>query len=317
MRVLPFSPRLAVAALAFCVCAWAPATAGAGPSTSTGSALRIATFNVQNYLCMNRRLDGRFLPSYPKPESEKAAVRSVIHAVAPDILCLQEVGPRPFLDELQQDLAREGLDYPHAALLSGADPLRHVAVLSRVAWSGVVEHNDLPFAYLDREEQVKRGLLEIQFTGPSGSWRLFVVHLKSGLTEEAADRGAQKRRAAEARVVRDRIIQQTAGEAHPRFLLVGDVNDAPNSRTLVGLTRRGDRVIAHVVPVTDSRDERWTHRHAASDRYERLDYVLASPALAPAILGGRGTIYDGPGALGGSDHRLLWIDVDPAGVGLP
>lgn len=291
-------------------CAMAWVVAIASTATTVADEVRVATFNVQNYLCMDRRLDGRFAPGYPKPEAEKAAIRAVLHAVNADVVCLQEIGTQPFLDELQQDLAREGLDYPHAAHLPAADPMRHVAVLSRLPFRAVVRHDDIAFPYFEREEPVKRGLLEVQFASPAGLWRVFVVHLKSPLTEEAADPGAEKRRAAEARALRDRVIRET-GDGESLFVIAGDLNAAPNSRTLAGFTRRGERTIAIPLRAGDSRGETWTHRHLASERYERVDYILVSPALARGrVRGDRATIHDGEGALAGSDHRLVWVDLD-------
>ena len=53
--------------------AFAQATASRAQE-STGI-VRVATFNVLNYLEMDRRIEGRFRPAYPKPESEKVKVR--------------------------------------------------------------------------------------------------------------------------------------------------------------------------------------------------------------------------------------------------
>jgi len=293
-------------------CALVYVVAIAWATAAVAGEVRVATFNVQNYLCMDRRLEGRFAPGYPKPEVEKAAIRVVLHTVDADVVCLQEIGTQPFLDELQQDLAREGLDYPHAAHLPAADPMRHVAVLSRLPFRAVVRHDDIAFAYLEREEQMKRGVLEVQFESPAGLWRVFVVHLKSPLTEEAADPAAEKRRGAEARALRDCVIRQT-GDGESLFVIAGDLNAAPNSRTLAGLTRRGERTIAIPLRAQDARGETWTHRHLASERYERIDYILVSPALArDRVRGDRATIHDGEGTLAGSDHRLVWVDLDLA-----
>lgn len=271
--------------------------------------VRIATFNIRNYLCMNRQVDGRFAPGHPKPEAEKSAVRAVLREVDADVVCLQEIGPPPFLSELQQDLAREGLNYPHAAHLEAADPLRHVAVLSRLPFREVMRHADVRFEYLEREERVKRGALEVRFDSAGGPWRVFVLHLKSPLTEAAEDPGSEKRRTAEARAVRDLILRETENSS-ARYLIVGDLNASPDSRALAALTRRGEHVVALPLAAFDSRGETWTHRQLSSDRYERLDYLLVSPELQPCVLGGRAVIHDGASALGGSDHRLVWLDLD-------
>jgi endonuclease/exonuclease/phosphatase family metal-dependent hydrolase len=284
-------------------------------STVSGAAgeIRVATFNVMNYLCMNRRVDERFAPGYPKPETEKTAVGAVLREVNADIVCLQEIGSQPFLDELMQDLAAEGLAYEHSALLEAADPLRHVAVLSRVPFREVIRHTELAFPYLERTERVKRGVLEVRFDGPGGVWSIFVLHLKSPLTEDAADPEAEKRRTSEARAVRDLILKQ-APQTDARFLVVGDLNASPDSRPLAALCKRGECRVALVIPAADSRGERWTRRQFSSDRYDRVDYILASPAMMPRVRGGRAVVHDGPDALAGSDHRLVWIELEAAAM---
>jgi hypothetical protein len=75
--------------------------------------LRVATYNVQNYLEVDRLLDGRYRPSFPKPEEEKTVLRNILIEVQPDVLILQEMGSRPYLVELQADLKEEGLDLPY------------------------------------------------------------------------------------------------------------------------------------------------------------------------------------------------------------
>src|SRR4051812_10019055 len=66
--------------------------------------LTIATYNVENYGPANRMTEGGYRKDYPKPEAEKAALRSVIRALSADILVMQEMGDQPYLDELRRDL---------------------------------------------------------------------------------------------------------------------------------------------------------------------------------------------------------------------
>ena len=69
---------------------------GFGWADETAS-VRIATYNVRNYLTMDRLVEGRWGPEYPKPESEKEVVRETILAVRPDLIALQEIGARAHL----------------------------------------------------------------------------------------------------------------------------------------------------------------------------------------------------------------------------
>ena len=130
---------------------------------AAGQTLTVATYNVENYGLANRMTESGFRRDYPKPEPEKRALRSVIRGIGADVLVLQEIGGRSFLEELQRDLRGDGMDYPHAELGEGSDAERHVAVLSRVPLKAVRSHVRLEFSYLGGRETVKRGVLEAVF----------------------------------------------------------------------------------------------------------------------------------------------------------
>lgn len=274
--------------------------------------VRVATFNVDNYLVMDRLLDGGdWRPDYPKPESEKRMVRRILAMVDADVVALQELGPRPFLEELRADLRSGGTDYPHAFHMRGEDEERHLAVLSKIEPLEVVRHTDLDFKYLDGRERVKRGMLELVFPGADGAgrWRLFVVHLKSRWTEHDADPEAALRRRREARACRNRILERVADETSPEYLVAGDFNDHPASSTVRRFLRKGDRRIGRLVPAYDSNAEVWTYFYRKHQVYSRVDGFVASPALAPRIRGGEGRIADPADALEASDHRLVFLDL--------
>ncbi|MFU8848715.1 MAG: endonuclease/exonuclease/phosphatase family protein [Opitutales bacterium] len=272
--------------------------------------LRMATYNVRNYLVMDRYLEGRWQPQYPKPEKEKTMVRQIIRETSPDILALQEMGPPAFLQELRADLAEEGLEYPHVIHFSGPDTERHLAILSKIAPLEVVEHNDLDFKYFDRRERVKRGMLEVSFEAAEGkSFKLFVVHLKSKYTDEKADPESQLRRTREAEACRNRIVERTFDLGVERFLVAGDFNDHPDSSPLRRFYQRGDLEIGRLLPAADSRGEVWTYFFERRGQYSLVDGFVVSAEMFPLIAGGRGEIVDSPGALHGSDHRMVYLDL--------
>ena len=71
--------------------------------------VRVASFNLRNYLSCDRMVEGKWRPDYPKPEIEKKAVRSIIRSVNPDILAIQEMGDYPYMVELWMDLNTTGV----------------------------------------------------------------------------------------------------------------------------------------------------------------------------------------------------------------
>lgn len=274
--------------------------------------LTLATYNVENYTVTDRMTDAGYRPAYPKPEGSKQALRAVLHALDADVLALQEMGGRAFLDELRRDLATEGLAYPHAEILEAGDEPRYVAVLSRRPFTKVRGHADLNFTYAGAPEKVKRGLLEVGVKAAGGELTLFVLHLKSRYTDRADDPASAARRAGEAGAIRDRILEAFPDPGAVRFVVMGDFNDGPASRPVRAIAARGARVIAELLPVADSRGETWTHRYRRDDSYTRVDHVLVSPepGLRRAVKGDAARIYDGPGVGEASDHRPVIVTLE-------
>lgn len=283
-------------------CAFAT-MAGATPLT-------IATYNLANYNLTNRQIEGAFLASYPKPEVEKSALRRVLHHLDADLLALQEIGGEAFLRELQRDLRKEGLHYSEAVVLNAMDTQRKVAVLSRVPLTHVRRHTDLDFAYLGGRELVKRGMLEVRFETAGGEVALFVVHLKSRLTERRDDPEARLRRGREATAARDRILEIFPEPTAARFIITGDFNEGPLHRPVRAFSAIGSRPISRLVPAADSRGETWTHRYRRNDEYSRVDFFMVSEPLLGVVPEGRGTIPDQPDVLAASDHRPVVVRFD-------
>ena len=279
-----------------------------GNANANAIRVRVATLNLDNYLSANRIVDGGFRPDYPKPEAAKEALRKVILAVDADVLAVQEIGPQPFLLELQRDLRFEGLDYPHTALMEGNDPDRHTAVFSKLPFLEVFRQNDLDFKYFEGREVVKRGLLEVVLETGGVRWSLFNLHLKSRLETRSEDPQSNLRRRGEALAVRDFIRHKYPPSDNHNYLIVGDLNGSQKSPPLKLLLSRGASILSRPLPAHDSRREVWTYFYARKEEYSRVDYILASPALFPRIVNGQGTVVDSPFMREGSDHRMVYAD---------
>lgn len=271
--------------------------------------LRVATYNVRNYLEVDRWVDGRYRPQFPKPEEEKRALRRALLSVRPDILVLQEMGSGPYLGELQEDLKREGLAYPYRYLAEGADKERHVALLSRIEPSEVFTHKDLNFNYFNETIPVKRGLLEVVFQTEGIRWKVFGLHLKSKWSDVKEDPDSNDRRRSEALAVRKRILELREQDGLP-FLVLGDFNDTKSTAPVRLLQNRGRMEVATAVEAFDSRGDRWTHFYEKEDAYTRIDYILRSPDFPAELLDNRGYIFDGADMMKASDHRMVWIDLE-------
>jgi endonuclease/exonuclease/phosphatase family metal-dependent hydrolase len=282
--------------------------------TVAAAAITIAAFNVENYTLADRMVDGVYRSAYPKPQTEKAAVRQVVAAINPDILAVEEMGGPPYLQEFQRELRRVGQNFPHAVVLEAADADRHVAILSKVPFKEVKRHAKIPITYFGRTDVVKRGVLEVIFATNEGDVSVFVLHLKSKRTDQKDDPEAALQRAAEAEAVRDLVLSRYPDPAKGKFIVCGDWNDTRGTRPIRALQKRGDTVIGELVAATDSHGQVWTHYYRREDTYSRIDYLMVSPELKPFVEGGRGNVHDGPGALQGSDHRpvYLTLKLEPA-----
>ena len=280
-----------------------------GAGVLGSAALTVATYNVENYLIADRLVDGVYRSAYPKPEKEKAALRQVIAALAPDILALAEMGGAPFLADFQRELQQAGQNYPYTALVAAADPDRHIAILSKVPFKEVRRYAAVPLTYFKKPMTVKRGVLEVVIATQEGDCSIFLMHLKSRYTEREDDPQSALLRAAEAEAVRDLVLARYPDPAAAKFLVCGDWNDTRDSRPVRALQKRGRTVIGELLRASDSRGETWTHYYRREDSYSRIDYFMVSPALQPFVIGHRATIGDGLGVAVASDHRPVVVQL--------
>jgi endonuclease/exonuclease/phosphatase family metal-dependent hydrolase len=289
---------------------WTIALGAAAADAAPAPGVVLATYNVENYGLANRRTAAGYFRDYPKPEEEKTALRQVIAALGADVLALQEIGGPAYRRELQEDLRSEGSDYPYAADWAAEDEVRQLALLSKFPLRQIGGHGDLRFPYRGGTARVKRGLLEAVVRSPEGEFTVFVVHLKSHLTERADDPEAADRRVAEAAAVRACVQAEFPDPAAGRYVILGDCNDGRRSPALRRLEAKGAQVIAECLPAVDRRGENWTEYYRGAELYSALDHILVSPALRPAAADGTAWIYDGPGVDRASDHRPVLVRLD-------
>lgn len=265
-------------------------------------------------MAMDRHYDGRYRRDYPKPEAEKTALRQILLDVRPDILVLQEIGDAAYLRELQADLKREGLDYPYSIIpeetpgLEGTQGDRSVAVLSRVPWVAS-EQAELYVTYFGKRQPLLRALVEVVFETPQGPrWSLFTLHLKSRYTDRKDDPESRTLRTAEATAIRNHIAKKYPPQSGANYLIAGDFNDTQASAPVRRFLARGEATLSRSVNAVDSRGELWTYYWAKEATYQRVDFMLASPALFAHVLDA--FIADMlPQSRIASDHRLVYVDI--------
>jgi len=100
-------------------------------------------------------------------------------------------------------------------------------------------------------------------------------------------------------------------DADANVLLLGDLNDSPNSspiKTLLSRNAVKGKRLYELRPV-DSNADCWTHLWFVADVYSRFDYALASFGLLPEVALARSRIPNFPNWLKSSDHRPLLITI--------
>lgn len=283
--------------------------------------LRIATYNLRNFNTGNRiGDDGKFKYNAPKSEKSKRAVYSVILAVRPDMLAVQEIGGEAWLNELADALERGGLAFPHRIVLNGYDEHHKLAILSRIPFSKTIE--------IEAREKLTRGLLGVVVSLPDGkSLHLYNVHLKSKRSSNPDDPESANRRLAEARYVR-RLIEygisdEKTAEKIPSslrfplparlkkkgadlFVLTGDFNDVPASKPLAPLEVRR---FAQSLDARDSSDGVFTFFNPNRGYFHTFDRIFVSPEVFEKYyVPASAKIADFPWAQAASDHRLVYAD---------
>jgi len=292
--------------VAACLLAVASASTLAFAEDSSGG-LRIASYNLENYLPMARRINGQLRTDAGKPESEKQAVVRMIASVHPDLLGVMEVGEQGQLEDLQRRLRKSGIDFPHTEYLQAADSTRHVALLSRYPIVERHSQNDIPLRVNGVTLHSPRGILDITVEpSPGQRIRLLCVHLKAKL--EVAEYDQNGLREAEAQYLRRRVREILSQDPDVRLILMGDFNDTKNEKSIwqiQGKPEWPDSMKA--LPLADDRGEFWTHYWAAADIYSRIDYIMVCKRLEAEVVPAESGIARPPFWSEASDHCPIFL----------
>ncbi len=270
------------------------------------SSVRFMTYNVENWLTMDRYVDGKSQKGAPKPDKEKRLVTGLLADAKPDILGVSEIGNEEDVKDLQSHLEKAGHPMPHSHLNRGADPTRSLVILSRFPIGKTVARENLTYSSKGRDYAMQRGILDATIETPAGGFRFLGVHLKS--KREVDDGDQDDMRLNEAHLLRREIDGILRENPEARLVVYGDLNDTRQSPTIRSVRGTGKSPLAlMMVALKDSRGEYWTHHWDTQDVYSRIDYVLVSNALRKEIDWDRSKIIDNAAVAGASDHRPLLV----------
>lgn len=248
-----------------------------------------------------------------------------------DVLAVQEVED---IDTLRFFVARHlGESYRHLSLIEGNDPrLIDLAVLSKFPVGAVTSWQHAVHPEEPGERVFSRDLLEVDILDPRDPDRplltVFNNHLKSQFVEHTMDPLAGKALADRRRTLQAQTIARiVAARTRPdgRFIVLGDMNDTPESATLAPLAAPSAQLTLKeaLASPEETREPKpddppppasgsWTHRFKESGkhaRYELFDQIWLSPSLQSRFRSAhidRRTKHAGDG----SDHDPAWVVLD-------
>jgi endonuclease/exonuclease/phosphatase family metal-dependent hydrolase len=280
-------------------------------SAKSEEELNFLSYNLKNYLKMDRRVNGELVKNALKPEQEISQLIKIIAASKPDVIGVSEMGDREDFRHFKDKLAKAGLEYPHGELTYGADPVRHVGVLSKFPIIARNSQTDLTYRIGKQELPLQRGILDVTIqVAKDYQMRLLGIHLKSKREVEEADQSLMRRN--EAELLRSHIEGILKETPAINLLVFGDFNETRNELP-IKVIRGSYRSPAALtdIQLSDDRGERWTYYWRYADQYSRFDYVFASKGMLPEIQSEKSYIDSSPGWFQASDHRALVIKVLP------
>ncbi len=268
------------------------------------SGLRFISYNVENWLTMDRYVDRKALKGAPKPESEKQAVVAILSRHAPDVIGLCEIGEASDLAEIQEDLKAAGLDLPHSYYTGGSDPTRHLGLLSRFPIISTAKPAETEYQLAGQTFAINRGILDATIQARGKSYRFLGTHLKSKRDSEQGDQEAI--RLNEARLLRRHVTSILKTNADARLVVYGDLNDTRATPTIKTITGNyNDPTYLTAIPAKDSHHDAWTHHWALHDLYSRIDFIMVTRELRKDVDFPAAKIIDDADWATASDHRAV------------
>jgi endonuclease/exonuclease/phosphatase family metal-dependent hydrolase len=264
-----------------------------------------------------------------KEKDETNAIAERINRIKVDVLAIQEAEN---IDTLRQ-FNRERLDsfYKYCVLIEGNDPrLIDIGILSTYPIGAITSWQRAVHPEKPNQTVFGRDLLEVEILSEDRSKRLFTLfnnHLKSHYVDykvedkETAKAENNKRRKRQAEMIAD--IVKTRMPLDGRFIILGDMNDAPDSPHLKPFVE--NRVLNLTNALADPKETRaakeddpsptskaWTHRYKPPRKpaeYKLFDQIWVSAALSDKYTEAcidRRTKHGGDG----SDHDPAWIKLN-------
>ena len=281
------------------------------------NSLRIATYNLENlydrydnpYSSKDSRIDYN---TSPKPARELYALSKVIKSVNADIIALQEVENRGFLNEFNSSYLRD-MNYKYVVLIEANSSKTtrgrgiDVAVLSRVPVYSATTFQHFKFPLNEKDNSManfSRDFLYVKLRPKNfPEINLFVLHTIS----RRGGAYAHYRRIAEAKGAAKVITNELGKEKNPWIVITGDFNDTANSESLkTYMTIPG--IPLKRIPAYDSKKKPYTY-YGKNGTYPpaTLDHIIVSKPIENALEQSNAVILNDKTAGIASDHRPVYV----------
>lgn len=260
--------------------------------------VRIGTYNVLNLFDEydDPYTADEVMPPKPRAELEKVAER--IRQLNADVLVLEEVENRFFLERFIQALLPD-MSYEDVVLFEGNNHRGiDCAVLSRLPLGPVTSYRHVRFKGPDgKPQRFQRDLLRVRVEAPGLDFDVFAVHLKSKYGDAEASEPVRQAEATEIRKIADDMLR---ADAQARFVICGDFNDYWDSPSLKII--RGSGATELTCPVVELEEpQRITYN---KDPYRStIDFIVSSPAMRSRFVPGSYGVIQGTVESSGSDHN--------------
>ncbi|MDF7799935.1 endonuclease/exonuclease/phosphatase family protein [Pontiellaceae bacterium B1224] len=262
----------------------------------------VMTYNLHNFTLDDRDGDGK--DDDPKPDAECRALAQIIAQANPDIIAVQEIGGKPFLNAFQAWLKTEGLQYDHVEMLQRGKRENNLAVLSRFPIIGSTHHTNEWYSIGQAKVAVARGFLETEIqVDDTYSFHLVNAHLKSKVFSRL---GQTEMRRNEARLLNKtvrRILEENEG---CKLIVAGDMNDNPNSAAIREVTGKSRKNLFDLRPA-DAGGDAWTYYEKSAELHTRFDYIFANAEMLSDAVLEKSTVIRNPLTYKASDHRPVFI----------
>lgn len=266
-----------------------------------GEELRIGSYNIENLFDANDDPYHNDEGTAAKPRDEMKRVAGVIKEINLDVIALQEVESRGYLQRFIDAMLPE-MGYDHVVHYEGNDGRGiDVCLVSRIPVGEVTSHRHHVFkAHDGGDQKFGRDLLRVELLPDGGQpFEMWIVHLKSNSGGKELN---EPIRLGECHEVHRLVAKRLKEDPDVSLILCGDFNDEFETKTIQ--TILGDPPMLKTIFDDIPEDERITYNR--KPYRSMIDFLLCSPAMAERFVPGSFTIRPGIDTETGSDHNPIY-----------